>query len=83
MRPLEGDVTLPEFGLSPRDVQFLVDNVSVVFNLAATVRFDEPLKTAVALNVAGPRKLLALCRKMEKLEVSFFIINIYYSSPMR
>ncbi len=64
-----GDVTFPGFGLSPEDLQLIHDNVSVVFNSAATVKFDEELKTAVQLNVKGPRELLAICRKMKKLQV--------------
>ena len=66
---LEGDVTLPTFGLSPRDLQLVIDHVSVVFNSAATVRFDEELKTAIEMNVKGPRRLLEICRQMKHLEV--------------
>lgn len=64
-----GDVTLPSFGLSNDDLQTLLDNVSIVFNSAATVKFDEELKTAIQLNVKGPRELLSICRKMKKLQV--------------
>lgn len=63
-----GDVTLPGFGLSPSDLQLIQENVSIVFNSAATVKFDEELKTAVQLNVKGPRELLAICRKMKQLQ---------------
>lgn len=64
-----GDVTLPGFGLCNDDMQTLLDSVSIVFNSAATVKFDEELKTAVQLNVKGPRELLSICRKMKKLQV--------------
>ena len=67
-----GDVTFPGFGLSPEDLQLIHDNVSIVFNSAATDKFDEELKTAVQLNVKGPRELLAICRKMKKLQVKHF-----------
>lgn len=63
-----GDVTLPGFGLSSSDLQLILDNVSIVFNSAATVKFDEELKTAVQLNVKGPRELLAICRNMKQLQ---------------
>lgn len=71
-----GDVTFPGFGLSPEDLQLIHDNVSVVFNSAATVKFDEELKTAVQLNVKGPRELLAICRKMKKLQVQTILKSI-------
>ena len=69
LKALEGDVTLPSFGLSSADLQLLIEDVSVVFNSAATVRFDEELKTAIEMNVKGPRKLLEICRQMKRLEV--------------
>lgn len=72
-----GDVTMPGFGLSSDDMQLILDNVSIVFNSAATVKFDEELKTAVQLNVKGPRELLTICRKMKKLQVLFRIRIIY------
>ncbi|KAI9564151.1 hypothetical protein GHT06_007889 [Daphnia sinensis] len=63
-----GDVTREGFGLSPSDLNLLIENVSIVFNLAATVRFDEELKDALQMNVKGPRYLLSICRKMKHLE---------------
>ena len=68
---VSGDVTFPGFGLSPSDMQLLVENVSIVFNSAATVKFDEELKAAVEMNVKGPRQLLEICRRMNHLEVNF------------
>ena len=66
-----GDVTLPGLGLSASDVQILCDNVSVVFNSAATIKFDEELRTAVEMNVKGPMKLIEICHQMKHLEVAF------------
>ena len=40
----EGDLLMPNLGLSKEDRQAIVNNVSIVFHSAATVRFDEPLK---------------------------------------
>lgn len=70
--PVTGDVTLPEFGLSSSDKQLLIDNVSIVFNSAATIKFDEELKQAIEMNVKGPMQLLEICRQMKRLEVPNF-----------
>ena len=67
---LEGDVGLPHFGLSCQDLQIIIEEVSIVFHCAATVRFDEELKVAVHLNVIGTRHMLQICRQMRNLEVS-------------
>ncbi|CAG2174028.1 unnamed protein product, partial [Oppiella nova] len=42
-----GDVTHEELGLNPLDRHALQDAVHVVFNCAATIRFDEPLRRAL------------------------------------
>ena len=68
-------MTLPGFGLSDSDRNLLSENVSVIFNLAATVRFDEELKTAVKMNVMGPRELLKICKDMKQLKVRLFSIS--------
>ncbi|KAH6935064.1 hypothetical protein HPB50_003149 [Hyalomma asiaticum] len=44
---LEGDLTLPDLGLKPKDRELLVDTVNVVIHSAATVKFDEPIKNYV------------------------------------
>ena len=66
---VSGDVTRENFGLSPHDFNLIIENVSIVFNLAATVRFDEELKAALQMNVKGPRYLMEICRKMKHLDV--------------
>jgi len=68
-RPTAADVAEPGLGLSPEDRQRLVAEVNVVFHSAATVRFDEPLRPAVALNVMGTRSIVALAKELTKLKV--------------
>jgi len=75
--PVEGDISLPIFGISTSDLQLLVENVSVVFNSAATIRFNEPMRTAVQMNVKGPQELLHICRQMKHLDVISIISYTY------
>lgn len=53
------------------DRKRLIENCNVVFHAAATVRFDEKLKLALAINVSGTREIMLLCKQMVGLEVSF------------
>ncbi|KAL3247978.1 hypothetical protein MRX96_056754 [Rhipicephalus microplus] len=64
---LEGDLTQPNLGLSLSDQALLTDDVSVVFHSGATVKFDEPIRKAVELNVFGTTRVLDLCKRMPKL----------------
>ncbi|XP_075158476.1 putative fatty acyl-CoA reductase CG5065 [Haematobia irritans] len=77
--PISGDVSLPMIGISMDDIKQL-ENVSVVFHGAATVRFDEPLLDAVRLNVGGTLETLKFAEKLKRLEV-FMHISTFFSNP--
>ncbi|XP_050530982.1 putative fatty acyl-CoA reductase CG5065 [Daktulosphaira vitifoliae] len=75
--PINGDVTQNELGISTLDQKTLTDNVSVVFHSAATVKFDEALKLSVAMNLLGTKRLMQLCRQMNKLEAFVHVSTAY------
>lgn len=64
-----GDVSAPSLGLHEEDRRRLCESVSVVFHCAASVRFDEPLQSAILLNVRGTKLLLDLAEDMHNLQV--------------
>jgi len=63
-------------------IEELVRTVSVIINCAATVNFNEKLKVSLATNVTSVRHLIALARKMERLE-SFLHVSTAYSQSDR
>lgn len=79
---IEGDLMLPDLGISAEDEKKLIDNVNVVFHSAATVRFDEPIKLAVKMNILGTKKVIDLCKKMSQLE-SFVHVSTAYANCNR
>lgn len=72
--PIAGDVTEHELGISEADQNVIIRDVSIVFHSAATVKFDEPLKRSVHINMIGTKQLLNLCHRMHNLEVNIYII---------
>ncbi|KAK4878572.1 hypothetical protein RN001_011078 [Aquatica leii] len=72
-----GDATELNLGLSEEDQNLLIENVSIIFHGAASVRFDDPLKHAVLLNTRGTREVLNLALKMKKLKVFLHISTTY------
>ncbi|XP_069383835.1 fatty acyl-CoA reductase 1 isoform X4 [Paralichthys olivaceus] len=74
---VNSDLTLPELDLSKEDQSILAENVNVVFHCAATIRFNEPLKDAMQLNVLATQKMLALAHRMKQLEVFLHISTAY------
>lgn len=43
---VEGALEQPDLGLSEEDLQCIIDNVSIVFHVAATIKFDAPMRCA-------------------------------------
>nr|XP_054928154.1 putative fatty acyl-CoA reductase CG5065 [Dermacentor andersoni] len=80
---LAGDLREPNLGLSAFDQAALVDSVSVVFHSGATVRFDEPLREAVELNVLGTRRVLDLCKNMPNICVFVHVSTAYCNCDKR
>jgi len=74
---VEGDCTLPGLGLSPDDRQCIVENVNIVFHMAATVRFNETLSVAVVTNVIGTRELMLLCQDCTKIKAVVHVSTAY------
>ncbi|ESN90598.1 hypothetical protein HELRODRAFT_70906 [Helobdella robusta] len=68
VKVIRGDMLLDGLGVDS-DQRFLLDNsVDVVFHAAATVKFDEPLKYAIEMNVLGARRLIQICSTMKHLQ---------------
>ncbi|XP_076163302.1 putative fatty acyl-CoA reductase CG5065 [Ptiloglossa arizonensis] len=80
--PVKGDISLPEVGLSPEDKNMLIEKVNIVFHAAATVKFNEPLKVAVDLNLKAIDFVIKLCKDMKNL-ISYIHVSTAYSNSNR
>ena len=71
---------MPDLGISFSAMQELIENVSIVFHLAARIKFDNDLRSAIDSNVKGPKRVAIFCRQLKHLKVlnfkkiHFFII---------
>lgn len=72
-----GDVSIPGLGLSSSDRAQLSAAVTVVFHVAATVRFNEHLRLAFQINVQGTRAVLDLCRGIHGLVALVYVSTAY------
>lgn len=74
---IKGDVTTENLGLDTSDQLELIENVHLIFNMAANVRFDLSLKEATNFNVRGTLRVLQLAEKMKNLQVFTHISTAY------
>ncbi|XP_061767965.1 fatty acyl-CoA reductase 1 isoform X2 [Nerophis ophidion] len=75
--PVSSELTQPGLAISEEDVAELTARINIVFHCAATIRFDEPLKHALQLNVIGTQQLLNLAQRMRHLEAFIHISTAY------
>lgn len=71
---MEGDLGLPGLGLSDENKMILIEEVSIVFNGAASLRLEAGLKDAIRHNTTGTKHVLDLAVEMKKLEVTAVLI---------
>ncbi|XP_020803442.1 fatty acyl-CoA reductase wat [Drosophila serrata] len=76
---VQGDVSLPGLGIDPEMIQRM-RNVSLVYHCAATVRFDEPLRVALRLNVGGTLEAIKFAEGLTGLR-AFVHVSTFYSNP--
>ncbi|OQV24146.1 Fatty acyl-CoA reductase 1 [Hypsibius exemplaris] len=74
---MQGDVNEEDFGLHSDNLRRLLEETSVVFHVAATIRFDEPLKYAIEMNVISVQRLVGLCRRMTRLKALVHVSTAY------
>lgn len=78
---IKGDCSLPNLGISMTDRATLIREVSIVFHVAATVRFDEKMELAVAINVRSPKDAINLSKEMLKLKAFIHVSTAYANCP--
>lgn len=80
---VEGDVTEPHLGLSEQNLLRIMNEVSVIYHSAATVKFDEPLKQSVGINIAGVKNMIEICRKIPQLAALVHVSTAYANCDKR
>ncbi|XP_065092505.1 putative fatty acyl-CoA reductase CG5065 [Ochlerotatus camptorhynchus] len=79
MIPIKGDVTMLGLDLSTEDKNRMSE-VSVIFHVAANVRFDDMLRDAIILNTRGTREVVKFAQTFKNLCVMMHV-STTYSNP--
>ncbi|KAE8749456.1 hypothetical protein FOCC_FOCC003722, partial [Frankliniella occidentalis] len=74
---LPGDITELGLGLSQEHRALLQREVSVVYHVAASVRFDDPFQKAVFTNLRSTREVVELARGMPLLKSLVHVSTAY------
>nr|XP_022920393.1 fatty acyl-CoA reductase 2-like [Onthophagus taurus] len=65
---INGDISKDDFDMTKEDKEKLINEVSIVFHFAASVRMDLSLKEAVIVNCKSTYQLYKLCLNIKNLK---------------
>ena len=77
---IPGDITANDLALSAADKERLLQHVSVVFHMAANVRFNMTLKEAVMINTLGTMNTLNLSKQIPQISAFIHVSTSYCQS---
>lgn len=80
-----GDIGEPGLGISDGDLQMLLDDesLSIVYHSAATVKFDEPLRSSVRLNLVATKSMIDFCKRLPNLICLCHVSTAYVNSNIK
>ncbi|XP_031839104.1 fatty acyl-CoA reductase wat [Nomia melanderi] len=79
---IAGDCSLPGLGISSTDRAIITREVSIVFHVAATVRFDEKMNLAVPINVRSLKDVIGLCKEISGFKSFVHVSTAYANCPL-
>ncbi|XP_017102742.3 fatty acyl-CoA reductase wat-like [Drosophila bipectinata] len=79
VRAIAGDCIEPDLGISEEDRKLLTSEVQIVIHGAATVRFNQSLHVALAINTRATRLMIQLAKEMRNLQ-SYVHVSTAFSN---
>lgn len=76
---LEGDMSSENLGLSRENCELVCNECDIIFNIAASVQFDAPLKQNLRDNYLGVSNLMNLACKFKRL-TSLVHVSTFYTN---
>ncbi|XP_044261424.1 fatty acyl-CoA reductase wat-like [Tribolium madens] len=74
---VNGDCTLPDLGLNDEDKAKIINETNCIIHYAATVRFDEKIRTATHINVRAVIDLIKMAKEMKNLKAMIYVSTAF------
>lgn len=65
---IRGDITEDGLGISDEDLAMLREKVSVIIHIAATIKFQEPIKVAANMNMISVQQIVLLAKSLKRCD---------------
>lgn len=80
---IDSDLSKRQLGLSQQDQSLLIDDVSIIFHVAASVKFEAPLEVNMRHNVMATRELLEFASTFKQLACFIHVSTAYSNCQLR
>lgn len=78
--PVVGELSQPKFGLKQEFYDQLIDEVNIVYHVAATIRFNSYLGTAIKINLVGTQVVLNFTKSLRSLSSFIYVSTAFCNS---
>jgi thioester reductase-like protein len=82
VEPIAGDLLLEDLGLSPSDIETLIENVDLFINCAASVDFNARLDDAASINIFGTLRAHQVFSRMKKALAFLHVSTAYVNADL-
>lgn len=80
---IESDLAKPNLALNDTDRTKLADDISIIFHVAASVKFEAPLEVNMCHNVVATKSLLDLACSFKQLKCFVHVSTAYSNCQLR
>lgn len=78
IKPINADLNFsPNLGIAKHDLKMLRKEVNIIFHLAATIKFNEPIQAALKLNMVATHDLLEMAKTFDRLEIFVYVSTAF------
>ncbi|TMW48065.1 hypothetical protein DOY81_006856, partial [Sarcophaga bullata] len=83
VHPVRANFNALDLDIDPNERSMLCNEVSIVFNVVASVKFNEKIGDAIDINVLGTKKILDLAMEMKNLKSFVHISTLYCNCNLK
>lgn len=82
IKPVHGDIVTDGLGLSEEELSLVVENASVVFHCAATLKLESTLYDAIVMNTLGTQRAVDVAKQIKGLQAFIHMSTAFCSADM-
>ncbi|KNC29887.1 putative fatty acyl-CoA reductase [Lucilia cuprina] len=83
VHPIRANFSAFDLDIAAKDRELLCNEVTIVFNVVASVKFNEKIGDAIDINVLGTKKILDLAMEMKNLKSFVHISTLYCNCNLK